>query len=193
MNDTAVKRRRLFIDKRFQGRFILGAFAIIMLSGLCSALLIYWITGDDLKAQTFSAHINIADADSRLGLSILIGNVVSILVAGGVAIISVLYASHKIAGPLYRFKKLCEEVGNGNLDTITSLREQDLLQELALAFSVMLNNLRDQRDRRKQHLAEIQSRIDDLKNGDNLTAQQRETLKALAEAVETLHSLDSLN
>lgn len=46
-------------------------------------------------------------------------------------IIVVLYISHEIAGPLYRFESLCHQVGEGNLDTITYLRKKDQLQELA--------------------------------------------------------------
>jgi hypothetical protein len=89
MNNNQPKRRHIFIKKSFQGRFILGVFAIILLSGLCSALLIYWITGNELLAQSQSAHTNIVNAGERLGLSIMIGNVISILVAGAVAVVSV--------------------------------------------------------------------------------------------------------
>lgn len=160
MSKSISKRRNVFIKKDFQGRFILGAFTLILLSGLCSALLIYLITGDDLQAQSQSAHANIVNAWERLGISILIGNVVSIVVAGAVAVISVLYASHKIAGPLYRFESLCEDVGNGNLDTITQLREKDQLQELALSFASMVAKLRERRQLRSRLITEIQQQLE---------------------------------
>ena len=50
-------------------------------------------------------------------------------------------ASHIIAGPLYRFEKLCEQVGNDDLDIITAIREKDQLHDLAKAFMVMINKL----------------------------------------------------
>lgn len=186
MDNNLFKRRSVFIKKGFQGRFILGVLAIILLSGLCSALLIYWITGDELRAWSLSPHANIVKASERLGLSILIGNTVSILVAGAVAVVAVLYASHKIVGPLHRFETLCEQVGNGNLDGINSLRASDQLQELARAFSDMVVKLRTRRDQQAGLLVDINNLIRDLKSGDNLTTEQHNILSALAEAVAQL-------
>ncbi|MFI3187283.1 MAG: hypothetical protein QX198_15005 [Methylococcaceae bacterium] len=193
MNNNQSKRHRIFIKKGFQGRFILGAFAVILLSGLCSALLIYWLTGDDLQAQALSVHANIAKAWERLGISILIGNVVSILVAGTVAVISVLYASHKIAGPLYRFETLCEQVGNGNLDSLASLRENDQLQELSLAFVTMVAKLRNQRELQNRLLIDINNNIGALKSADNLTVEQQAVLSALADAASQLNKTETKN
>ena len=190
MTNNLFKRQSVFIKKGFQSRFILGVLAIILLSGLCSALLIYWIVGDELQARALSPHINIANAGERLGISILIGNVVSILVAGVVAAVSVLYASHKIAGPLHRFEVLCEQVGNGNLDSISSLRKNDQLQELAQAFVGMVAKLRSRRDRRVGLVADINNHIDDLKNGGNLTTEQHHILFALSEAAAQLNKAD---
>ena len=193
MNNNQSKRHRIFIKKGFQSRFILGAFAVILLSGLCSALLIYWLTGDDLQAQSLSVHANIAKAWERLGISILIGNVVSILVAGTVAVISVLYASHKIAGPLYRFETLCEQVGNGNLDSIASLRENDQLQELSLAFVTMVAKLRNQRELQNRLLIDINNNIGALKSAGNLTVEQQAVLSALADAASQLNKTETKN
>ncbi|MDT4290925.1 hypothetical protein RO575_15265 [Methylomonas sp. MO1] len=192
MNNTVTKRRQIFIKKDFQGRFILGAFALILLAGLCSALLIYWMTGGDLQAQSQSAHANIVNAAERLGVSILIGNLVAILVAGGIAVSTVLYASHKIAGPLYRFETLCQEVGDGKLDTVTHLREHDQLQDLALSFSNMVAKLRSRRDHRTRLIAELNRQIGlyALNNGDALSEAQHHAVAAMAALVTDLEKLE---
>ncbi|TAN66801.1 MAG: HAMP domain-containing protein [Methylobacter sp.] len=190
MNNNLLKRRSVFIKKGFQGRFILGILAIILLSGLCSALLIYWITGDELRAWSLSPHANIDKASERLGLSILIGNAVSILVAGAVAVVAVLYASHKIVGPLHRFETLCEQVGNGNLDELNALRANDQLHELARAFDDMVAKLRSRRDQQAGLLVGINNHIRDLKSSDNLTTEQLNILSELAEAVAQLNKPD---
>lgn len=188
MNNSQPTRRRIFIKKSFQVRFILGAFAVILLSGLCSALLIYWITADDLQARSLSAHVDIAQTTDRLGLSILIGNVVAIMVAGAVAVISVLYASHRIAGPLHRFETLCEEVGKGNLDYAAQLRENDQLQELARSFSTMVAKLRIQRGQRSELVAELYSQLSGLRDGANLTPPQQEVVAKMVELLDRLES-----
>ncbi|MDX8130077.1 hypothetical protein QLH52_22495 [Methylomonas sp. OY6] len=192
MNNTVTKRRQIFIKRDFQGRFILGAFALILLAGLCSALLIYWMTGGDLQAQSQSAHANIVNAAERLGVSILIGNLVAILVAGGIAVSTVLYASHKIAGPLYRFETLCQEVGDGKLDTVTHLRENDQLQDLALSFSNMVAKLRNRREHRARLIAELNRQIGlyALNNGDALSEAQHHAVAAMTALVTDLEKLE---
>jgi methyl-accepting chemotaxis protein len=177
MTSTAPKRRNVFIKKTFQGRFIVGVLLLMLLSGLCSALLIYWMTGGDLQAQSESAHINIANAWARLGLSIFIGNVVAILIAGSISVFVVMYASHRIAGPLYRFEKLCEQVGNGDLEVSTSIRENDQLQDLSTAFLAMVNKLRARKGRQQDCVANLTKQIEQLKKENALSASQLEQLE----------------
>lgn len=190
MNTPVSQRRHVFINKAFQGRFIAGAFLLILLSGLCSALLIYWMTGGDLQAQAQSAHANIVNAAERLGVSILIGNVVAILTAGGIAVTAVLYASHKIAGPLYRFETLCRDIGDGNLDTVTHLREHDQLQELGKAFSGMVAKLRERRNQRTRVISDLNQQIDLLKTGNQLSEAQQQALGSLTQLVAELQKLE---
>ena len=179
-------RRSVFIKKAFQGRFIASVLLMIILFGLCSAGLIYWLISGDLQSQSQSAHINIANAWERLGLSILIGNIVAAVVAGLSAIIVVLYISHKIAGPLYRFETLCRQIGEGNLDGVTHVRENDQLQELAVAFTEMVEQLRQRRDQQQAVLTELHIQLDMLGNqfestpsGDSVLISLKETLKKL--------------
>lgn len=181
MNIPHFKRSRIFIKKAFQLRFVLGVFVVILLSGLCSALLIYWFISDDLHAQMFSAHVNLEHTHDRLGLAIMIGNSIAIVAAGIVSMITVLYATHKIVGPIYRFEALCEQVGNGDFDAVALLREKDHFQELAQSFTDMTAKLREQRERRLQLLSEIKRQIDIGKTNGDLSEQQ-----ALNTVLETL-------
>lgn len=186
MSTTAPKRRNVFIKKAFQGRFIGGVFLLMLLSGLCSALLIYWMTGGDLQAQSESAHINIANAWARLGLSLLIGNVVAILIAGTLSVFVVMYASHKIAGPLYRFEKLCEQVGNGELEVIANIRENDQLQDLATAFFDMVTKLRARKNRHQECVSSMIGQIEQLKNDPTLGQHQHQAIEQLELIVKQL-------
>jgi methyl-accepting chemotaxis protein len=183
MSRAQFKRRKVFINQSIQARYIIGVFLMILLSGLCSALLIFWITGGDLQAQSQSAHASIVNAWDRLGLSILIGNVVSIVIAGTISMFVVLYASHKIVGPMYRFKKICEQVGAGNLDTQLSLREKDQLQELGLAFSDMVHKLRTKKAQQLDLVAQINIQIEQLKLDQNITEQQLDQVNELKRLV----------
>ncbi len=186
MSNNSIKRRHVFINQAFQGRFIVGAFLLILLSGLCSAGLIYWLIGGDLQAQSQTAHANIMTAWQRLGLSIFIGNLVAIVIAGAAATIAVIYASHKIAGPLYRFEKLCEQIGAGQLDTMTSLREHDQLQQLGAAFTAMVEKLRARKGQQQNQIDLLTTHVESLKNDANLGDAQRESLSKLESLIKEL-------
>lgn len=149
MNQPVVnKRRTVFIQRAFQGRFIAWMLVMILLFAVCSAFILYLLLASDLQSEARSAHLRIADTWQKLGTSIVIGNLVSAVFAGICVAVVVLYTSHKIAGPLYRFQKLFGEVGRGNLDLSASLREHDQMKELAAAFDEMLEALRRQREER---------------------------------------------
>jgi len=179
MSKLAYKRRDVFINKAFQWRFIVGVFLLILLSGLCSALLIFWITGGDLQAQSQTAHASIINAWDRLGLSIFIGNIVAIFIAGTLAVFVAIYASHKIAGPLYRFERLCQQVGDGDLDVLVVLREKDQLQELGAAFAEMIAKLRARHTEQQAVIADIKAEIEALKQNPNIVDQKLDDLGRL--------------
>jgi len=176
-NEPTKKRRIILIDKAFQGRFIVSVLATIVIFGLCSAGLIYWLISGDLEAQSQAAHINIANTWERLGLSILIGNIVAAVIAGLMAIIVVLYISHKIAGPLYRFESLCKDVGDGKLDTMTHLRTNDQLQALAQSFTLMVEKLRVKQENKSNLLVEVNQQLNHFKNDSNLAETQQSAVE----------------
>ncbi len=186
MSNNQSQRQTIFINKAFQSWFILKVFLLILLSGFCSALLIYWLTGGDLQAQTLTAHTNIETSLEHLGISILIGNIVAMLIAGGLAVLVVLYASHKIAGPLYRFEKLCEQIGDDQLDSIAPLREHDQLQELGNAFAEMAAKLRDRKVKRLMLITELTSQLEHLQNDPSITDRYSGQLVVMRQALAQL-------
>jgi methyl-accepting chemotaxis protein len=179
MSNNNQQRRRVFINTGFQLRYIIGVLSIILLSAVGSALLIYLIMTDDLQAQSFSAHASIVQASERLGVSIMFGNVVSMIVAGAIAVVAVLYGSHKLAGPLYRFEVLCQEIADGNLNDLPKLRETDQLHELAHAFSAMVISLRNQRNQRSELISCLHDQLNLLQSGSNLTDLQQESISSM--------------
>jgi methyl-accepting chemotaxis protein len=61
-----------------------------------------------------------------------------------VALIGLLgiYFTHKVAGPVYKMKKLLKQVGEGNLHVDARLRKGDELQDFFDAFAQMVASLR---------------------------------------------------
>jgi HAMP domain-containing protein len=136
-------RRIVFIQPAFQGRFITWLVGLMALSGATSAFVLYLLF--TVGPGRVWALTHPQEGWLSLGQILVIGNLVAVMVAGLAAAIVMVYISHRIAGPTYRFARVCEEVGKGNYELGTTLRRHDELQDLALAFTDMLRKLRARR------------------------------------------------
>jgi methyl-accepting chemotaxis protein len=89
-------------------------------------------------------------------------------VVGGLALMVVLigllgiYFTHKVAGPVYKMKRLLGQVGQGNLRVDARLRKGDELRDFFEAFQKMVANLRTLE---KQQLDYVDKAIDAIERG----------------------------
>ena len=67
-----------------------------------------------------------------------------------------IYFTHKVAGPIYKMKRLLKQVGQGNLRVDARLRKGDELQDFFDAFTQMVAGLRDME---KHQLEELDKAI----------------------------------
>jgi len=156
MTGTKYQRSHHFVQRAFQGRFIAWMVGLILFSGVCSGLLLYFLLGSDLLSDTQSLHVRMEQVRQGLAGTILIGNLFTVLVIGLAAGFMVLHISHRIAGPLYRLQGLFSRVAAGHYDIDASLRDDDQLQELADSFTHMARELASGGRQRQTRLEECQ-------------------------------------
>ena len=136
---TKWTKRQYFIDKRLQTKYALLTVLLLLIYSLLFALILFtpYIfeleTGATLEEKAAAARM-LLELHERvwpaLGLVVAILGSVSILV------------THKIAGPVYRFKKDLSEVCSGNLDISFRLRKRDDLKDLAGSLNMVIAELR---------------------------------------------------
>jgi signal transduction histidine kinase len=120
----------------------------------------------DEHDQRISQHQDAIAADQAL----LIGRqkvVIASLVGGLALMVSLIgllgiYFTHKVAGPVYKMKRLLKQVGRGNLRVEARLRKGDELQDFFDAFTQMVSGLRDLE---KEQLDELDRAVDALDRG----------------------------
>lgn len=108
---------------------------------------------------------------------------------GGLALMVVLigllgiYFTHKVAGPVYKMKRLLKKVGQGSLRVEARLRKGDELQDFFDAFTQMVAGLRDME---KKQLDDIDKAIDAVGRGakDEATASLGKVREAMRDALE---------
>ncbi len=168
MSDIQVpnRRRNYFIDKDFQTKFILKFCLLVVLSGIATTGILYFIG----KKSTTVAIVNscvIVHSTADYLLPVLIQTVLVVMILLGLATIAVtLLFSHKIAGPLYRFKKAIEGVRLGNLSSNFYLRNYDQLKELSEEVNAMIDKAREQISSIKEDVAKLKAKKGNISDQD---------------------------
>ncbi len=136
------KRKNYFIDTRFQTRFILKFSALVVLGAGVTMLLLYLFSQNSTTVAFVKARVSVmTTADFLFPLLLQTVAVVTVLV-GGAAVGVMLFVSHKIAGPLFRFKQTFRELAAGNFSNQVKLRKDDQLAEVAADFNDMISTVR---------------------------------------------------
>jgi len=176
--DSAFTRKHFFIDKKFQGRYMI-TFLIPMLVLLIFMLFtLYFASHAIIKTST---RIIKNDIENRIALelqdqsqptvmqyeSAILGikdylrsfssnkefrrNLLnSLLWVFGIGVMLVIiqvvlltiFFSHKVAGPVYRFEKVCHNIIDGNYTDQIQLRRGDEMKNLAVLFNEALRMTR---------------------------------------------------
>jgi len=125
------RRRTVFINKRFQTGFSIKFLVLIAAESLLAIALFLYISSGTFTTGYTGADIVVARTGEYFLPTVLLVNLVLIGSTAIAGFAIMLYTSHKIAGPLYRFEKSLEEIGGGDLTHRFSLRGDDQLGELA--------------------------------------------------------------
>ena len=134
-------RKVVFIDRRFQGTFILR-FLILLLVGTGLFVLAAYLILDKRFGETYySAHYTIKSTGELLLPTLLALSAVFVAVLGAAVIVVTLYVSHHIAGPLYAIRRYLESVSRGELDFQPRLRLDDQTTPLAQSLAHALETL----------------------------------------------------
>jgi len=159
------KRRNYFIDKKFQTNFILKFCLLIVATGVFIMTALYALAGKATTVSFVNSRVIVQSTADFLFPLLIQALVVSAIIVGLGTIIVTLFASHRIAGPIYRFKKVLGSVGDGDFSLDCKIRLKDALQDVALAFNGMLTNVRKNFNLIDKDLKSLKGKLDagDLK------------------------------
>jgi hypothetical protein len=136
-NRPQQRRRIKLINRDFQItlmiRFILVNAVILAVFGAALYLFLSAEVGSNLQ----SAHATYRTVGAMLFPIVLTLTLLSFVVLSVTSIVVVLYASHRVAGPIYRFHQALKDLGQRNFKTMTRIREDDQLAEVANALEQM--------------------------------------------------------
>lgn len=164
-NNTA-KRRIYFIDKKFQSNFILKFCLLALFGGVITIGLLYLLAGSATTVSIVNSRVMVRSTADFL-LPVLFQTVVVAFVVTALATIVVtMYVSHKIAGPLFRFRKVVEGIGQGDFSRTFKLRTNDQMQELAESMNQMIKANRLRIGNVKELTGMLKSNLDHINEQD---------------------------
>ena len=157
-------RRRYFIKSTFQLKMILQFIFILVLAGFILGFELYIFTSNELDTKLFNAHMRIINTWDILLPTIILTLISVFILVSLITVYTVIYLSHKIAGPLYKFEKVSEEIGKGNFKVNAKLRKKDELLPLQYAFENMIENLQGKIMNFKRNYENLRKMEKKLKN-----------------------------
>ena len=156
--------RQYFIKKEFQSKFIIKFCLIVILGAIISGIILYAYTNQRL-GDTYLESLNaIKVLNDNLISNLIYTSLITVIFISIVTIVITLFASHKIAGPLYRLEKSTEAIGNGDFTLETRLRENDEIIGVASALNEMAGKLRIKMIDIKKELEEVKDSSADIES-----------------------------
>lgn len=142
--EQAYSRRNYYIDKDFQSKFIMKFCGLVVLGALATMALLYLFARQTTTVAIVQSRITVmTTADFLLPIMVQTVIIVTAVVSLAAAAVT-LFVSHKIAGPLYRFKQTFKDLASGNFGNQVRLRKGDQLVEVASEFNQMITSVRGQ-------------------------------------------------
>ena len=169
------KRRKFFINRSFQTRFIVKFLLILLLAGVVSIVLTLLTTKGTLTSSFVDSKLVIQKTSLAIMPSVIYTNIITTAVVGLVAIVVVLLVSHKIAGPMFRFDKDIVRVSKGDLKSKIHIRNGDQFEEIASSLNVMISSL-------NAKISSIRKTVDDLADA----AEKQDAAKELTQEIKNI-------
>ncbi len=137
------RRRNYFINKDFQGRFVLIFVALASIGGLMAVGLFNYLAQKRIDLIMYSIHIPAKRINELLSSDMLYANLFSFFIVLFFLIAAINRLSLSISGPLYRIRKDLKEIARGDLSFNITLRYKDEFKDFASELNNMIENLRE--------------------------------------------------
>jgi len=164
---TFVRRRTYWIDVRTQGPFLLKIGSVWAGGVILLCLFLYYLADEELGRSFYSIHLRLRNTWQILLPAVLIAGGVSYLLTIGATLFLAVRESHRLGGPIQKFRILFLELGKGILDIGFRFRNGDLLFHLGESYwealwvhAERIRVLQDLGDRADRSLSEFRRSLE---------------------------------
>ena len=189
MDTKGYKRKIYIVDKKFQFKFVIMLLFFILVTVFTVSFTTFYVIWQNVINEFFF----VPEASKKLG-DIYIRTsellILPMIVLSAIAGIAGILISHRIAGPVYRMKKVSEEIAKGNLCVNVKFRKSDELHDLADSMNAMIagvrNLVKEDRSTINKIMAVSDKLAEDVKKHKGLKAEVKKTINELNGIIKTL-------
>lgn len=138
-----IPRRRYIVDVRSQAPLILKLGALWAGGVLLLCVILYLLADEELGRSFYSVHLRIRNTWRILLPAVAFSGGISFLLTIGATIWLSVHESHRLGGPVFKFRRLFRELEEGSFESDFRFREGDLLAALGEAYRTALAANRD--------------------------------------------------
>jgi signal transduction histidine kinase len=179
------KRKNYYIDKDFQTKFIARFCFIVIVGSVLTLALVYYLARLSTTVAIVHSRVTVMSTSDFI-LPLLIQTVIVVtVVVSLMAMVMLLFASHKMAGPIYRFKQTFKDLTKGDFSRDVRLRAGDQWQDLAAEINQFISVMRSRSKVNQDQWALLKSNIERL-NALAINDQQRQELELIKKTIQRL-------
>jgi nitrate/nitrite-specific signal transduction histidine kinase len=168
------RRKTMLIDRAFQFKLIIKFVALIVFIMILFSFFIYLFMYSEIDSNLHTFRISHKNMKDMLFPVVITISALNILVASLIISLFMLYASHKLAGPLYRFNQALIDMSNRNFNTMTKLRDGDQFYACSISLEKMSSALSGDLQKIKDKVEKLKHDIDKKANKTSLQKSIKE-------------------
>ena len=153
------RRRNYFIKKKFQMNFIVKFGLLLLLESILIIALFMYISKNTLTTGYAHSILKVENTQNFFIIPFTLVSLICFTAIGLAGMIVFTLFSHRIAGPLYRFEKILQQIGAGDLTANVKLRKKDQLVEFEKLINILVNTLDNRMGNIKRDLEQAQELI----------------------------------
>lgn len=153
------KRKKYFINKKFQLNVLIQLVILLVLESALIVGLFMQISRDTLTTGYMNSILTMERTQDFFFTPFLFITLIVVIGIGMAGVIVFTLLSHRIAGPLYRFEKVLEQIGSGDLSKNFDLRKLDQLVHIEQTLNALIDSLDARMTTIKTELTELQELI----------------------------------
>ena len=151
------KRKNYMIKKKFQINFLSKFLILLVLESILIVGLFMFISNDTLTTGYLNSVLRVERTQEFFLTPFVLATLIIAVGIGIAGLIVFTLLSHRIAGPLYRFEKVLEQVEAGDLTTRVKLRGTDQIVEVEKALNILIDSLDARVGAIKENVDEMQA------------------------------------